>query len=358
MIFDGSVSTWPAVHGSVYEIDTLRLFEQPPAPAARRARYVPRSRAVPLVGIVRNPRSYRNKGHDAELADCSNILIETPRTRDDLHECLAGFAERGIDYLVVDGGDGTVRDVLSSGEQIFGAQWPRLIILPKGKTNALTIDLGLPDGWSLADALAAAQNGKIEHRRPLRITGAGGQGGCAMGFVMGSGVFTLATEAGQAAHRRGAFNGLAVALSVLAVIFQALFGRRGNVWRSCTPMRIVDRATGREVPHGGIGNPDERFIAVATTFERFPVGARPFGRDAAPGLKLAVIDYPVRRLLARLPAILFGGSMSGPGSRAGHRFEGGPYTIDLGGAFILDGEAFPAGRYLVEEGPPLAFVVP
>ena len=25
------------------------------------------------------------------------------------------------------------------------------------------------------------------------------------------------------------------------------------------------------------------------------------GRDAAPGLKLAVIDYPVRRLLARLP---------------------------------------------------------
>lgn len=358
MIFDGSVSTWPAVHGSVYEIDTLRLFEQPHAPMAQKPRYAPRSRAVPLVGIVRNPRSHRNKGNEPELADCSNILIETPRTRDALHESLVGFAERGVDYLVVDGGDGTVRDVLSCGEPIFGAEWPRLIILPKGKTNALTIDLGLPDHWSLADALAAAQSGRIEHRRPLRITGAGGQGGSAMGFVMGTGVFTLATEAGQAAHRRGAFRSFAVALSVLAVIFQALFGRRDNVWRSCTPMRIVDRSTGCEVPHSGIGNPEERFITVATTFERFPVGAKPFGRDVAAGLKLAVVDYPVRRLLARLPAILFGASMSGPGCKAGQRLEGGPYTMDLGGAFILDGEAFPAGRYLVEEGPQLAFVVP
>lgn len=358
MIFDGSMATWPAVHGSAYEIDTLRLFEQPDAPSARRQRYVPRSRAVPLVGIVRNPRSHRNKGQDPELADCSNILIETPRTREALHECLSGFADRGIDYLVVDGGDGTVRDVLSSGERIFGRHWPRLIILPKGKTNALTIDLGLPDGWSLAEALAAAQRGKVAHRRPLRISGAGGQGGSALGFVMGSGVFTLATEAGQAAHRRGAFRSFAVALSVLAVIFQALFGRSSNIWRSCTPMRIVDRATGQDVPHSGIGNPNERFIAVATTFERFPVGAKPFGRDAGAGLKLGLIDYPVRRLLARLPSILFGGSMEGMGGKAGHRLTGGPYTIDLGGAFILDGEAFPAGRYLVEEGPQLAFVVP
>ncbi|WP_232332847.1 diacylglycerol kinase family protein [Novosphingobium aquimarinum] len=352
------MSTWPAVHGSAYEIDTLRLFEQPAVPLARAGRYAPRGRAVPLVGIVRNPRSHRNKGRDPELADCSNILIETPRTREALHACLAGFAERGIDFLVVDGGDGTVRDVLSTGEAIFGRIWPRLIILPKGKTNALTIDLGLPDHWSLAEALAAARGGRIAHRSPLRISGAAGQGGSAMGFFMGAGVFTRATDTAQAAHRHGAFRSFAVALAVIWVIVQSFFGRRGNIWRSCTPMRIVDRSTGQEVPHGDTGNPDERFIAVATTFEQFPLGAKPFGRNAGAGLKLGLIDYPVRRFLARLPAIIFGSSMEGWGGNAGHRLEGGPYTFDLGAAFILDGEAFPAGRYLVEEGPRLAFVVP
>ena len=32
--------------------------------------------------------------------------------------------------------------------------------------------------------------------------------------------------------------------------------------------------------------------------------------------------------------------------------------LDLGGRFILDGEAFPAGRYQLSLGPKLRFVVP
>ncbi len=31
---------------------------------------------------------------------------------------------------------------------------------------------------------------------------------------------------------------------------------------------------------------------------------------------------------------------------------------DIGGSFILDGEAFPAGRYVLGEGPQINFVVP
>ena len=62
-----------------------------------------------------------------------------------------------IDYLVVDGGDGTVRDVLTCGAGIFGESWPTLIVLPNGKTNALAADLGLPTNWSLSDAMEAIQ---------------------------------------------------------------------------------------------------------------------------------------------------------------------------------------------------------
>ncbi|MDE8653756.1 diacylglycerol/lipid kinase family protein [Novosphingobium album (ex Liu et al. 2023)] len=347
------------MHGTIHELETLRLFEQPePRGNPRPSRYVPRGRAVPLVGIVRNPRSHRNKRNAPELAECSNILTRTPRSREALRECLEEFARRGIDFLVVDGGDGTVRDVLSCGVDIFGDTWPKLAVLPKGKTNALTVDLGLPNHWSLTEALIAVRNGNTVRRRPLRITPADGAGGLAQGFILGAGAFTLATEVGQEAHRRGAFNSFAVALTVLWGIAQTIFGRKGNPWRARTPMRIIDRLTGRELPHNGRGRADERFLAVATTFEKFPLGARPFGRHPAPGLKLGVIDWPSRLVMAMLPVILLGLGERLIGRNGAHRLATGKIELDLGGPFILDGEAFPAGRYILDEGPQLTFVVP
>ncbi|SFF92463.1 Diacylglycerol kinase family enzyme [Novosphingobium sp. CF614] len=312
------------------------------------------------MGIVRNPRSHRNQGVAPEMADCSNILTETPRTREELYHTLAGFARRGIDYLVVDGGDGTVRDVLSCGSDVFGDIWPTLIVLPKGKTNALTVDLGLPNHWSLAEALAAAHRGHTVTRRPLRISPAeeGADARRVQGFILGTGAFSIATEAGQEAHRRGAFNSFAVGLTILWGILQTLFGRAGNPWRQCTPTRIVDRRTGVRLPYTGPGHADERYLMVATTFEKFPLGARPFGRDPAPGMKLAVIDWPVRWIIAMLPAILFGFNSRFLTRNGAQRFHANELELDVAGPFILDGETFPAGRYMLGEGPQLTFVVP
>jgi len=314
---------------------------------------------VPLVGIIRNPRSHRNKQQPAELADCSNILTEMPDGREALHKSLLGFAQRGIDYLVIDGGDGTVRDVLTCGADVFGETWPSLIVLPKGKTNALAVDLGLPNHWSLSEALIAVRQGSIVERRPLLISSAQRDGGKVQGFFLGAGVFTMCTEAGQEAHRRGAFNSFAVALAILWGIIQSLFGRAGNSWRASTPMRFADRATGRELPYRGEGSPEGRFLAIATTFERFPLGMRPFGRGAPSGLKLAVLDSPVRRMMMLFPAMMFGIFTRFMERHGAHRVAAqGPVDFEIGGSFILDGEAFPAGRYILEEGPQLTFVVP
>lgn len=347
------------MYGSIYEFETLPIFGEPGRREGRHTvRPARRGRAVPLVGIVRNPRSHRNKGVAPEMADCSNILTQTPGTREELHYTLVEFARRGVDYLVVDGGDGTVRDVLSCGADIFGDDWPTFIVLPKGKTNALAVDLGLPNQWSLAEALAAAQRRATIARRPLRLTPKDKGARSILGFVLGTGVFARATEAGQEAHRRGAFNSFAVGLSILAAIVGALFGRSGNVWRASTPTRIVDRHSGRHLPYRGRGRADERFMTFATTFERFPLGARPFGRHPAPGLKLAVIDSPVRWVVALLPLImagLYGKFLIRNGAQ---RFAASDLDLDIGGSFILDGEVFPAGRFVLDEGPQINFVVP
>ncbi len=343
---------------TIYEFESLpRIGRSGPAGSDAATSYVPRGRAVPLVGIVRNPRSHRNKGKPAELEHCSNILTETPKDRAALRESLIDFAQRGIDYLVVDGGDGTVRDVLTCGADIFGETWPELIVLPKGKTNALAVDLGLPNHWSLAEALVAARSGDVVRRRPMRIT-AKAHGTGALGFFLGAGAFTLGTQVGQGAHRAGVFNSFAVGLIIVWSVIQAVFGRAGNPWRGGTRMRIRDRLSGRELPYRGRGAPDERFIVVATTFEELPLGLKLFGRQAPTGLKLAMLDSPVRWVLMLMPMMLLG-FMPRFMRRAGaHRVATGALDFDVGGAFILDGEAFPAGHYVLEEGPQLTFVVP
>lgn len=345
------------VHGSIHEFDRLpQLVGIPGQTKPRTTWRASTNRAVPLVGIIRNPRSHRNMGHEPELANCSNILTEMPKTRNDLQATLSEFARRGIDYLVVDGGDGTVRDVLTCGSAIFGDQWPTFIVLPKGKTNALAVDLGLPNEWSLSEALEAASRGVVVKRHPLRVTEVE-TGGGVQGFFLGAGVFTIATEAGQAAHRWGAFNSFAVGLTILWGIIQTVFGRKDRGWRASTPLRLRDAADGRELPHSRHGRRGERFILAISTLEQFPLGVRPFGKSR-PGLKLAMMDYPLRWLLALLPAILVGLSGRFVRRNGVHHIDLDAVDMDIGASFILDGEAFPAGQYRVAKGPLLHFVAP
>lgn len=314
-------------------------------------------RDKPLVGVIRNPRSHRNKGHSPELEGQHNIVTASPPTRNELVRVLAGFAERGIDYLAVDGGDGTVRDVLTCGAAIFGDRWPCLIVLPKGKTNALAVDLGLPGQWTLPQALAAARAGRVVERRPLVVGQADGQGVSVMGFVFGAGIFTTATQAGQTAHRYGAFNSFAVGVTAVAGVLQALFGFGNGPWRASTGMRLFAGKEAREIPHSGHGRRDRRYAMVFSTLERFPAGLNPFGR-ARSGLRYAVLDAPLRRVVALAPGLLAGWDRPGFEQLGVHRGKLDEALVELEDSFILDGEAFPAGRYTVRMGPKIQFLAP
>ena len=343
--------------GSIGELGHLSRMAQ--AAATVPARPVRRASAhgAPLVGIVRNPRSHRNKGRASELADCANILVETPRSHAALRATLAGFAERGIDYLAVDGGDGTVRDVLTCGVGVFGDDWPPLVILPKGKTNALVVDLGLPNAWTLPEAMEAIGHGRTIVRRPLNIALPGDTGEQVQGFILGTGAFTRGTQVGQQAHRWGAFNSFAVGLIIIWCLLQTVFASAANVWRKGTAMRLRDGADGAELPRSRHGAPGERYVMVASTLQGFPLGIRPFGK-ARSGLKLAIIDAPLRSMLAFLPLVLTGFDRPFMRRIGLHRIDLETLDLELGDRFILDGEYFPAGRYRLRQGPELRFVVP
>jgi len=309
-------------------------------------------RPVPLVGVIRNPRSFRNKGLAPEQAAQAEVITETTLKRKDLFEVLARFASAGIDYLAIDGGDGTVRDVLTCGASAFGDDWPPLILMPKGKTNALAADLGLPGQWDLDRALERANAGSFTRRRTLVVAEAGDPAARVHGFVLGAGVFTRSISLGQSAHRWGAFNALAVFVTTFWSLAQAFFAGSDNPWRRQTAISLTDE--------GGdpiAGDAEQRYVMLSSTLENFPMGLKPFGK-VRKGLKLAVLDRPWRRSLLRIPAIAFGRQPRQPERLGYHWLAPEGFLMTLEDRFILDGEAFPSGAYRVSQGPELRFVVP
>lgn len=345
----------------IYEFAHIPRVDAADAARTRSGR-VRASDQEPVVGVIYNPRSHRNLGADFDCGLSPHVHIAQPGARAQLPAALAELAARGIDLLVINGGDGTVRDVLTCGRPIFGDDWPAIAVLPKGKTNALTVDLGLPDHWTLHDAIHALDHGQRVRRRPIEVTplhASEAEAGLARvsGFILGAGAFTTATRAGQSAHRLGAFNSLAVGVTALWALTQSLFAGRGNAWRRGARMRIGLGAGDVPMAHSGHGDPDMRQILFASTLERLPAGIRPFGFLKS-GLKLVALDQISRRTTALIPLVVAGKVQSRLRERGIHQLAASQFTLSIDDQFILDGEAFPAGDYLVGQGPELSFVSP
>jgi len=201
------------------------------------------------------------------------------------------------------------------------------------------------------------------HRRPMAITALDETGAAApslsrvMGFILGAGAFTTATRAGQSAHRLGAFNSLAVGVTAIWALAQSLFASRANPWRRGARMRLRLGAAGAPMAHSGHGDPEMRQLLFASTLERLPAGIRPFGKLRS-GLKLVAVDQISRRTAALVPAIVMGRFEGNLRERGIHQVAAAQFTLDIDDQFILDGEAFPAGEYRIEQGPELEFVTP
>jgi hypothetical protein len=340
----------------IYEFAQIPRVD-PAAKPRGRARRVRDVGQAPTVGVIYNPRSHRNLGADFDCGVCPHVHIAQPRERGQLPLALAEFAAKGIDLLVINGGDGTVRDVLTCGQTIFGDEWPAIAVLPKGKTNALTVDLGVPDDWTLQDAIDALDHGTRVWRRPMAVSRKEEPGSRVAGFILGAGAFSKATQAGQSAHKLGAFDSMVVAVTGLWALLQSLFAGRSNPWRKGARMQIGLGTSDAPMEHSGHGDPDMRQLLFASTLERLPAGIKPFGALKS-GLKLVAVDQISRRTTALVPLALLGKLRGSLRERGIHQLAATQFSLSIDDQFILDGEAFPAGDYLIEQGPELAFIAP
>ena len=297
------------------------------------------------IGFIRNGKARHNIGrYGIEVTREGDRAM--PDSLDELRDALALFARNGVNALVIDGGDGTVRDVLTAAAYRFD-RMPRVAVLPSGKTNALADDLGVPRGWTEEQAVAALRSGRTIARSPIEIRRPDARTPELYGFLLGAGSFVPATALAQRTHRLGAFNGLAVGLSVASCAAQTVFGGTGNPWRQGTPMRIA-------LPDGRSLD-GSKYLLLASTLERLPLGIRAFGQPRA-GLKLLAIDAPPPRLLGNLPALLGGSEM--PDAAAYRREDADSIELTVKGDVIVDGEPFAGGAMTLTRGTPIGFAVP
>jgi hypothetical protein len=298
-------------------------------------------------GVIRNRMSHRNR-RVTPSPPPDDVLDIVPEDESELFGGLRHMASEGVNLVIVDGGDGTVREVLTRLPEAFGGRIPRLAVSPNGKTNALALDLGVPLGASLERLMNAARDGgRIKRRHCLEVLRPGLALPERRGFLFGLGAFLRGTELAQRTHASGFIDNAAIGLTLAGAVAKTLFGGPDELWRRGVPVRAsFDGWT-----------PRARFILMASTLERLPLGLKPFG-EPREGLKLLSVDAPPRRLLRAIPAILAGRQAAWL-SASGYRREGvTEFALDFADDFVLDGEVFEGGDLSVRQGPELEFVVP
>ncbi|WP_133065538.1 diacylglycerol kinase family protein [Niveispirillum lacus] len=315
-----------------------------------------------IPGLIRNPFSHRNKaGNDTLPADAARLFgahVAAPDTPEKLVQVLRGFADSGVDIIAVDGGDGTVREVLTALPPAYGAAPPALAILAAGKTNLIAADVGTtgygPRG--LAGLVRAAHEGTLGTRmtqRPvLSLHWPDGEHRPVRGMFMGAGAFTRGTDLANAAiHKAGFTQEIAVALTMAGVLGRALIGNDSHGWLAGEVLgATVDQLPAED------GN---RFLFLATTLDKLILGLWPFWDEGTKPLRFLDVAANPPGLLGALPRLMTG-RPSMAMRRTGAYRSGGADQIELRltRPLIMDGETYPAGRVILSAPDRIRFVQP
>ncbi|MDZ4372412.1 MAG: diacylglycerol kinase family protein [Phenylobacterium sp.] len=276
-----------------------------------------------------------------------DVLEIVPEDPAELDGGLRRLAALNANLVVIDGGDGTVREVLSRLPEAFEGRIPRLAVLPNGKTNALALDIGTPLGTRLEQVLVAAEAGRPTKRRQcLEIVRRGAAAPEHRGFLFGAGAFVRATELAQRNHGLGVFDNAAVALTLGGAVLRTLAGGPRDSWRR-GEAGTLSLAPGA----------NQWFLVMASTLKRFPLGLRPYG-DPREGLKVLSVTAPPRRLPQALPVLLRGKDASWLEAAGYRRHDVAAFEFAFDGEYVLDGERYPGGDLTVRQGPSLEFVIP
>ncbi|MGB5409181.1 MAG: diacylglycerol kinase family protein [Thiogranum sp.] len=305
----------------------------------------------PTIGLISNPHSRRNRSQLAAVkgivANHPNIHHHITQSADEIPLALRGFAQRGVDVLAVNGGDGTTAQVFSELlEQRPFAELPSVILLPGGTTNMNVGDVGLRG--KLTGAVRRMTNwaeqgsDDVERlTRPILRAEGSVDGKIACGMFFGTGTIIGGIEyCHNTVHSMGIIDELGPGVVTIRTIWG--IARKEPYFSDPTPIRIeFDSATDTQTR--------QVVLLLISSLERLFLGLRPYwGVENAP-LHCTWMQQPTRKVFRAFPSVLRGRPNRHAGQENGY-FSHNAREIRLwiDGAFTLDGEIYHAST---EHGP-------
>jgi diacylglycerol kinase (ATP) len=299
------------------------------------------------VGLISNPNSGRNR---KQLHAIEHIVAKHPRVHHyrtaspaDIPAALSSLADHAVTVLAINGGDGTVAQVLTRllRDSPF-ERLPPIALLPGGTTNMNAGDVGLRGDLVRAVKRlcrwADDPHGEalLLRRSILRLQPGAGRAAL-FGMFFGTGAIIEGIEYCRARlHTKGLANeigpGLAMARTMWGIVRQD-----GRFARPVAVSVAFDAAPPA---------PAEDFLVLlVSSLERLFLGMRPYwGTESGP-LHVSMIRAGADRLLRRLPALLRGKPSRQTGVAEGYESHNVEHiTLTLDGPYTLDGEIYEASR--------------
>lgn len=292
----------------------------------------------------------------ARVRPSADVCVSQPRSHDELIADLKRFATDDVELIVIDGGDGTVRDVVSCIHHAYAGAWPEFSILPSGKTNVIAGEVGHFEagdkGWRrLIEVRDAGRLGHVHKScAALEVTWPQRDAPMQRGFLMGFAAFAEGKRiAEEKLHPMGIAKGLAVAIAIGHVLRRTLMsGLRKSDTAGDAGMVQVD---------GAQINVDRHFLVMASTLGRLTLGIRPFWDQGTGPINWLDISAPPKRVFRGLILLALGKRK--PWMEQGGYASGRAETLDIkfNEAFVLDGELYdPQGHVRVTASQPIRFV--
>jgi hypothetical protein len=313
------------------------------------------------VGVLSNAHSRRNQSAlpaiDRMLAEFPDVAHERFQHIDAMPRAVAALAEKGIDHLVINGGDGTAQAVL--GELLdrspFKAR-PRVTLIGGGMTNVIAHDVGVPSApvEALTRILKRARSGdagEVLRRTTMAVT-CSGQNRTEYGFLAGAVGFYQGTRLTRRdMHRVGLRQSFATKAGIVWSVVRLLMHGEG------------DRSGlhGEHVAIGLNGAPPQEapyLFILATTLERLLPGVMPFWGHDHGAIKLTTIASPAKRFGRAALSVVRGRPRDWMHNAGYASTRADRISLRLTSPIVVDGEVFdpgPHGHVELSAGPAVEF---
>lgn len=278
------------------------------------------------VGHIRNRTATRAAAH-ACSARPTAMISRSPENLAALREALKEMKAAGVRRIIIEGGDGTVREILSQALPLWGGAPPEFAICATGNTNLIARSSGRIGVGEMA--LLISEPRKFR-RTTVPILKVERSGEAPMrGFMLGAGAYAAATKIAR--EEIGARHGAQIALAVLKLI-------RSPRLRASSEIGFA--------PGASAGAPvavEPRLLIALTSLPAALIFRfSPFwGGGEGPIRWLDIAGDPPRLALAA-PFIAFGA----PRRWMRNAYRSGraeTATLSLDAPFVLDGEHFAPG---------------